>query len=359
MFKFYCVIVSKKALFQICFCIISISIFFSSCGGGSVPEYLEEPRVDISEWAPTKEVVSKKDGPNLVIAIVPLQNPTEFLIVSGNQVCKLINYELNPDCKEITPGLSNLVIVRNTSGEPSYVMGNGLWGKPSAALLDINGQLKWKKDYGFDAMGIATVLDDGDERFVVLEKKDEGLLYLSFESGEIVRKGSPLRIIASADFTGDGHYEILVGRAEDDFAILDGKENELSKLSVSDAYWYEPVVTSSSQPFVILSAGDVLDVYDSKLKFLKKFSAEGAASPMHVVAATFIGDGSSAPFAAIYNGRGGWNRSILYVFSSTGKLVYKEILGSTYKSITQTHIGDKIAFLIGGRNEVLLYSFQL
>jgi len=333
-------------------------MFFTSCGGGSVPEYLSLARVDISKWTPTIEVVVKIDSLNLVEAIVPLQDSTEFLIVSYNQVCRLSNYKLNLDCKVITPKLSNLDIVRNSSGEPSYIVGNGLWGKPSAAVFDINGQLKWKKDYGFDAMGLTAVLDDGEERFVVLEKKDSGLLYLNFESGEIVRKGSPSRILASADFTGDGYHEILVGLGEDDFAILDGKEHELSRLKVSDAYWYEPIVTSSVMPFVVLSAGDILDVYDSKLNFVKKFKADGALSPMHVVAATFIGNGPDAQFAAIYNGRGGWDRSILYVFSSTGELVYKEILGTSYQSIAAVDKGDGPAFLLGGRNKVLLYSFQ-
>jgi hypothetical protein len=34
--------------------------------------------------------------------------------------------------------------------------------------------------------------------------------FLNFESGEIVRKESPNRIIASADFSGDGHREVLL-----------------------------------------------------------------------------------------------------------------------------------------------------
>jgi hypothetical protein len=51
---------------------------------------------------------------------------------------------------------------RNTIGEPSYIIGSGLSGEPSAAVLDINGQLKWK----IMAM-MRWELDDGDERFVV------------------------------------------------------------------------------------------------------------------------------------------------------------------------------------------------
>jgi hypothetical protein len=106
---------------------------------------------------------------------------------------------------------------------------------------------------------------------------------------------------------------------------LDGKLNELNKISLSDDY-YEPIVTSAVHPFVVFSAGDVLDVYDSKLNFVKKIRGRRSSISMHVTAAVFLGEGPNAPFAAIYEGRGGWHMSILYVFSSTGKLVYKEIL---------------------------------
>jgi hypothetical protein len=352
-------LVSGKSLFQMCITAIIIALFFTSCGGGSVPGYLREAKVDISKWTPTKEVVLKKDSLNLVKAIVPLQDSTEFLIVSDNRVCRLSNFKLNTDYKVISPELSNnLFIVRNISGEPSYIVGGGLWGKPSVAVFDINGQLKWKKEYGFDAMGKTAVLDDGNERFVVLNKNDSALFVLNFETGEIVHKGPPARILASADFTGDEHHEILIGLGEVDFAVLDGKAQVLSRLSVSQSYWYEPVVTSSVLPFVVLSAGDTLAVYDSNLKFLRKFDAVGAPSPMHVVAATFIGNAPNAPFAAVYNGRGGWHRSILYVFSTTGDLVYKEILDGDYQSICPVKGGDKMEFLLGGRNEVLLYSFN-
>lgn len=347
----------KSTLFKIQYLLLFLFLF-TSCGGGLVPDYLKEARVDISKWTPKKEVVLKKDDLNLVKAIVPLKGTSEFLIISDNQVIRLSNYTLNPEFKGVSYQMYNPSTVSDISGEPSYIVGNGLWGNPSAAVFDINGQLMWRNDYGFDSQGKAAVLDDGDERFVVVEKKEEGLLFHSFESGEIVRKGSPNRIIASADFSGDDHYEILVDLDDNDFAILNGKEQELYNLSVSDPYWYEPVVTSSTLPLVVLSAGNVLDVYDSKLKLLKNFDAEGAISPMHVVAATFIGDGLSAPFAAVYNGRGGWHRSILYVFSSTGELVYKEILEGDYQSIISVPQSDGVAFLLGGRNEVSLYTFQ-
>jgi hypothetical protein len=347
-----------NAHFRKCICAITASLFLISCGGGITPKYLFEARVDVSKWTPTKKVVLTNDDLNLVKAIVPLQDSTEFLIVSDNQICKLSNNKSNKDCKILSESLSDLTVIRNTSEEPFYIVGGGLWGKPSAAVFDTNGQLKWKKEAGFDSMGKTAVLDDGEERFVVLENDNHELLYLNFESGEIARKGPSLRIIGSADFTGDGHYEILAANGENDFAVYNGKEQVISELKVSDAYWYEPVLTSSVLPFVVVSAEENLDVYDSKLKIVKKYKATGAGDKMHVVAATFIGDGPDAPFAALYKGRGGWHRSILYVFSSTGELVYKEILGDDFQSITAVPSNENNAILIGGRNEVIRYSFQ-
>jgi hypothetical protein len=54
------------------------------------------------------------------------------------QVYRLINNELNPDFKSINPSLYDIAILRNIIGEPSYIIGSGLSGEPSAA--DINGQ---------------------------------------------------------------------------------------------------------------------------------------------------------------------------------------------------------------------------
>ena len=343
--------------FKTFICAITGSLLLFSCGGGTTPKYLSEPRVDVSKWTPTKEVILKKDGLNLVKAIVPVQDSTEFLIISNNQICNFSNNILTKDCKTLTPGLSDLAVIKNTSQEPSYIVGGGLWGNPSAAVFDSNGKLKWKKESGFDAIGKTAVLDDGEERFVVLENKNQELLYLNFETGEVVRKGSAKRIIGSADFTGDSHYELLAATGETDFAVFNGKEQEISRLTLSDDYWYEPVLTSAALPFVVFSAEEILEVYDSKLKIVKKYKAAGAGSKMHVVAATFIGNAPDAPFAALYSGRGGWHRSILYVFSSTGKLLYKEILGDDFQSITAVPSNSKKIILIGGRNEVIRYSF--
>jgi uncharacterized protein YfaT (DUF1175 family) len=54
-------------------------------------------------------------------------------------------------------------------------------------------------------------------------------------------------------------------------------KKEISRLTLSDDYWYEPVLTSCSA-FVVFSAEEILEVYDSKLKIVKKYKAAGAGS---------------------------------------------------------------------------------
>jgi hypothetical protein len=86
----------------------------------------------------------------------------------------------------------------------------------------------------------------------------------------------------------------------------------LNKISLSDDYWYEPIVTSAVHPFVVFSAGDVLDVYDSKLNFVKNSWPKELY--LQCMLLQVLGEGPNAPFAAIYEGRGGWHMSILCVF---------------------------------------------
>jgi hypothetical protein len=228
-------------------CIITVSLFLTSCGGGPTPLYLLKTRVDVEKWTPTKELLEKKKN---------------------------------------------------------------------------------------------------DKRFNEMTK------------GEFTRNGAPARILGTADFTGDGQQEHFVGLGEDDFAVVNSKQQILSRLTVSDDYWYEPVLTSDILPYVILSATEKLEVYDSNLKIVKKYNAAGAGPKMHVEVAKFIGNGPDAPFAALYYGRVGWNRSILYVFSSTGELVYKEILEGSYSGMIAEPAKDKNTILIGGRNNVIRYTFK-
>ncbi len=258
---------------------------------------------------------------------------------------------------ELTVRLSDLELVPNALGEPSAIVGSGLWGDPSAASINLDGSLNWRYDGGYDGMGRARYVDDGEDRLVVLGDETNQLLFLDFATGDSVRQDDPARVIASADFTGDGRLEVLLGAGETDFVLVDGGGTEVAELSVSTDYWYEPVLTSAGGLFLVLSAGNVLDVHDSQLGHVRRFDTLTPDSPLHVVSATFGGNGPDAPFAALFKGRGGWHRSVLYLFAASGDLVYKEIFGGDFQSIYPLEEAGGTTFLVGGRNEVWKYSF--
>lgn len=331
-----------------------IAAFTTSCGGGSAPAALSEPRVEIAVRKPSKTLLVSDPALNLVQAIVPLPGGADYFVVGTKRACRVSLSGTKSECRDLGVELWNLDVLPNGDGSPVAIVGSRGMGSPSAAVLDMNGQLKWKHDGG---MGRAAALDSPAGRFVVSPDAKRGLLYFDFASGKEVRTGAARRVIASADFTGDGRRDVLFSPTEDEFLVLDGEDKEVASLRVSKDYWFEPAVTTSDPPFVVLSAGSVLDVYHSRLTLAKRFDAAGAVSPLHVVAAAFAGSGPDAPFAALYNGRGGWHRSVLYCFARGGELVYKEILGNDYQSVTSVAASEGAAFLVGGRGEVWLYRF--
>jgi hypothetical protein len=104
----------------------------------------------------------------------------------------------------------------------------------------------------------------------------------------------------------------------------------------------------------VLSLDQRVAIHDGKLGLLKTLRAPGADPPLQIAASAFLGTGPDAPFVAVYNGRGGWHKSLVYVFDAEGKPIYKEILDGDFQSVAPYGQG---AFLLGGRGKILLYSF--
>jgi hypothetical protein len=80
MYKISFRIASKKTHFQNIFG-NHYFLVFSSCGGGTVPEYLSEAKVDVSIWTPKRSSLQKR-GLNCE-SDSAIKDSTNFLIVSG------------------------------------------------------------------------------------------------------------------------------------------------------------------------------------------------------------------------------------------------------------------------------------
>ncbi len=124
-------------------------------------------------------------------------------------------------------------------------------------------------------------------------------------------------------------------------------------------HWDEPLVAGRPVPFVVLSTNEELAVYDRALQEKRRFHTPGGTLPLHAAAASFFDPGFDGPFVVLVKGRGGWHRTILYVYARNAELIYKEVLGDDYQSLTPyTVADDALSFLVGGPGEVWSYQFD-
>lgn len=304
---------------------------------------------------PVKQVFHEDSGLNLVHAIAPMGE--EVLIVGNSRICRLSRSGEAIACHDVALDLWESEIVTDAEGAPVAVVGAGGWGRPSAAVLDLDGGVRWKYDGGYDAMGSPAVVDWNGERVVLVDHGRQGLRAFDFETGRAVSAGdSRGSLLASADFDGDGARELLAVPGTGLLRITDGDGAEVASLRPGEP-WHHPVLTASRPASIVVSFDERIAVYDGRFRLQKELSSAGSGFPLHVGAATFLGSGPDAPFVAVYRGRGGWHTSILYVYAADGTPLYKEILEGDFPSVAPYGTAGRTAFLLGGRGKVFLYSF--
>lgn len=132
----------------------------------------------------------------------------------------------------------------------------------------------------------------------------------------------------------------------------------LGETTLEGDYWFEPVVTRTSPHHVLISTDTGLLVYDNRLQNQRVLSTPGVAAPLHIRAGEPVGLHQNG-FVSLFSGRGGWHRTLLFIHSPQGKVLYKEILDNDYASILPlSSSGNRNLFLVSGRGTVWLYSIE-
>ena len=330
---------------------VFILLTLISCGGGAPPRELRTPRVEAAAQTPVKRTFFEDGALNLVKAIVPRGD--ELLVVGNARICRLSRAGELVGCQSGEADLSDFEVVADSTGAPAAIVGSGLWGRPSAAVMGLDGRVRWRYDAEYQAMGLPATVDRDGKRVVLVNHGEKGLQTFDFETGRAVPAGEPPgHILASEDFDGDGRREVLAVPVAGLLWITDGSGGEVASLRIDEPF--RASITSSRPLSVVVSLDERIAVYDGKLNLRKTYSAAGARPPLHVAASAFLGSGPGSPFVAVFNGRGAWHKSIVYVFDAEGKTIYKEILDGDFQSVAP-HGED--GFLLGGRGKVLLYSF--
>jgi hypothetical protein len=160
-----------------------------------------------------------------------------------------------------------------------------------------------------------------------------------------------------ADLDGDGKDDRLLSHADGFEIQATGTATSILLLPGRD-YWFRPAVTWSEPHRVLISTDELLLVFGPQANPLLRLSTPGMTAPLHIVAGAPLRDLGSSPFASAFEGRGGWHRTILFVHSSRGDVIYKEVLEDDFPAIWPIADSTCGEFLLGGRGEIWKYSLK-
>jgi hypothetical protein len=168
------------------------------------PSELSTPRVLIATRQPKKSLFYRDARLNLVKHIIPIQG--DRLLILGNQVACIIQRSGRAEaCIDLPVDLWDLDVLIDASGNPTTIVGKGGWGKPSVAVMDLKGTLKWRFDGGFDVMDIPVVAETRDGSVVVVGSRTFDLRTGAAVDAHLCDCGA----VGSADFDRDGRRDIV------------------------------------------------------------------------------------------------------------------------------------------------------
>lgn len=252
-------------------------------------------------------------------------------------------------------------------------LGNGFWGIPAAVLLNSQGKVIWKKYKLALTNPVLTAGDiDGDgikEVMVpyVRGQYGQGLLVLDAK-GNIVKdiKKFMSDYVKAADLNGDGKDEIVYWDEKEKSLIVREGIGEILyrikpqldnfKFSITD--WVE-----GSPAHILLVGSEKMQILDIEGKVLATlnipYSLPSFFQPNGTLLKMNQDNTNPYGYVTLLKGRGGWHRTVLYVNSLSGELLYHEILEEDCNSLLAFNDNIKIksgSFLVGGRNRVWLYT---
>lgn len=202
----------------------------------------------------------------------------------------------------------------------------------------------------------------------------EGSCLLTLSGRTVVCEGTPAKLgivppvsvhgsflsdgYMQADFDDNGEFERIKPLGTIGFKLEKTDGSEIAQIQLDEDYWFKPKITWSQPHYLLVSTDGALHVFDNHLREVRNLQTPGIRAPLHISDGAPLSIAGEGPFISVYGGRGGWHRTILFIHSLDGRVIYKEILVGDFNAVCPLSGKDgAYRFLLGGRGQVFEYSF--
>ncbi len=269
-------------------------------------------------------------------------SPTAFTSFSGPQSrANIIDVESDGNCE---------------------FLDRGSWGGP-AALLDHAGAVitEFPSSMGTNDVAPGDINGDGKLEFAAGYNGAGGVRLFDCQGKKLwsAREGNVWRV-AMADTNSDGRLEVIHSDAGGQITVRDRTGRIISQKRPTDYFSYFSLCrwpdARSPQCCLQAAEGKVwLFAFDGST--VAEFTAPSCRQIGYPAGTSVqLQAGQPSHFAVVVNFTQ-WRRSILYVFDSSKKLVYEEVLAEPCQSVAAIKLGKTGAesLLVGGEGRVLRY----
>jgi hypothetical protein len=230
-------------------------------------------------------------------------------------------------------------------------------GWQDAHLLDHAGAEAWKYGGGVNDMAAGDLDGDGTLAFVVGFNGSSGV-HLLDRAGRRLTEQSDGNVmhVETVDTDADGKLEIVHSNAAGELTVRDARGRRIRSVKTPAPFsrfvlcrW--PGVNEPLPTFA--AGGHLLAIsYDGTERF--RLDAPDAADVASIAAARVKLRESEPEHLAVVLAFENWNRSILYVYDSVGRLIYREVLEELCLAIARRppRTGRAESILLGGSAHV-------
>jgi hypothetical protein len=247
-------------------------------------------------------------------------------------------------------------LAQGRSPDSAALFVSGLWGEPAVALVNASGDVVWRYDAKFTAMGHFALLRSSSGLEAVVAEPDAGLVYFDALSGKrqatVTLPGVLTDIFTLSKKDGQ---QYLLGVAGSGKIVALSAAGSVLKVSPSLGVFHAATAAGDSSVLFIAPA-DTVYAIDEQLQRSGGWLAPGSADlhitaidrnagPTEATVAVFVGSGS----ARLTTG--------LYAFGPTGQLLLRDqSLYPTSGLLLLRNDEHSMVFLVGDRERVWQYT---